>query len=724
MSLLAGVPAPSDVNTIVTVRALALSPTGAELTSDQFSVRVTDDKWALPPSEVGGADDRSPRPVTCLPTSAVTTATVVIAADGDAATGRERASTVRAFAGHLLLPVAAVTYLPASNDAVDDRSALVAGVGDAADRAGPRVILRWEVGCGNVLAEHLDRLERLEGTAGDGSMSAAVGRGVVGWHVATRKPPEQPRRRRRATYRFVPTATPVVAVSPPTSRPVPTRTVTEPDPTRVPPPPTTLSTTESQPRQTRRRRTRRPRPGRATTPLGAQSSLTTVPPPYVEPEPIFYPESTSTLETTTSPYVEPSVPAVRDRTPSRRRSTAPPFVEPSQTEFSTTRARVTTPTPTLPRSPTSDLHWTGVPLRLRLNSNQIVRRPIPDDLFGGGAPGPLGLRLLTADGLVASQWLRLDRSARRLIGMPLDTHIGQSMYILEATDSVGRVARATVMVEVRRTSVSGSNVAFESSAKLGLDYFRFSEDVHLRLDVIGKIAGGFGDRDASQLTVTRVVPGSVVVAWTNSSVRGDSVCPLSTLVDLRSRMLSPDGSVSPQFRSALHPYRVLAAEMVPRGACATESLGPPAPSSTAIPDPVPPQKVTEPDRVVTIVVPLIILIVCVIIAIIVACVLIRRRRGTQKSSSPDKAVKPGAPVIFASELDDNGASPPSKPLIGLGGERAPAPPDYLAATAGTPPVHDHRRPLLASEQMSPLRYQPPPGSALKQPAIHSTSSRR
>ena len=695
-SLLEGVPGISDAKKSFTVKLVADDSSGREKVVDQFSINVVEETQVESGGEsdnLGTVDDQLPRPVRCLPTSAVTTATVVIDADEDAG-GADRASTVRRFAGHLDLPVAAVRYLPAGKAPLDDSSALVAGVGDAAGkgRESGGVVLQWEVGCGNVFAAHMDRLQRVESTAADGTMSAAVGHGVVGWHVANKKPTtagtKRPRQR-RAAQRLSPTATPVVVVTPPTSRPVPTHTVKEPDPTRVPPsrvvfttPSTMFPTTVSERRRTRRRRTRRPRPGRTT-------------PVVTEP----------TTSTSTRSY-----------------TVQPPYIESSVTELPTTTP-VITATPPLPPLRGSDLHWSGIPLRVDLYSNEILNLRVPDDLFEGGAPGGLRLRLLTADGLVVSQWLRLEEATNRLIGMPLDIHTKQQMYILEATDSTGRIARATVMVEVHRKTASSHNAAFESAVKLGLDYIRFTENMALRLDVIRKIAGAFGDADPSQLAVTRIASGSVEISWTNSSIPGDGICPWSTLVDIRSRMLAPDGSINPSFREALRPYQVVSATMTPRGSCTTASLKPPHVTSTQGPKP---QKVTDRGEIVNIVVPIVIVVCCIIIAIIIACILIRKRRQAEKASSPDKAVKPGAPVIFASELDDNGTAPPSKPLIGMNGERAPAPPDYLAATAGTPPVHDHRRPLLsdlATEQMSPLRFQPPPGSAIKQAGVHSSSRR-
>ena len=80
------------------------------------------------------------------------------------------------------------------------------------------------------------------------------------------------------------------------------------------------------------------------------------------------------------------------------------------------------------------------------------RRVPEDELFAGGAPGPGGhlqLRLLTADGLAVDEWLRLDGGRGRLIAMPLEAHVGRRQnYVLEATDSAGGVARATVTVQV------------------------------------------------------------------------------------------------------------------------------------------------------------------------------------------------------------------------------------------------------------------------------------
>ncbi len=48
--------------------------------------------------------------------------------------------------------------------------------------------MQWEVGCGNVNANHMPILQQLESTSSDSSMSQAVGHGIIGWHVTNNKP--------------------------------------------------------------------------------------------------------------------------------------------------------------------------------------------------------------------------------------------------------------------------------------------------------------------------------------------------------------------------------------------------------------------------------------------------------------------------------------------------------------------------------------------------------
>ena len=59
------------------------------------------------------------------------------------------------------------------------------------------------------------------------------------------------------------------------------------------------------------------------------------------------------------------------------------------------------------------------------------------------------------------------------------------------------------------------------------DFESFVGDVDTRLDVVNRIARALGDHGATpQMRVTRLVPGSITLCWTNSSLMTSSTCPL------------------------------------------------------------------------------------------------------------------------------------------------------------------------------------------------------
>jgi len=82
---------------------------------------------------------------------------------------------------------------------------LVAGPGDVTGpvKVADGILLRWNVGCGNVHAPHMSVLERLEQTAQDGRMSRDLQFPVVGWRVTNKAG----RIKRSYVVRVRPTAT-------------------------------------------------------------------------------------------------------------------------------------------------------------------------------------------------------------------------------------------------------------------------------------------------------------------------------------------------------------------------------------------------------------------------------------------------------------------------------------------------------------------------------------
>jgi len=72
-------------------------------------------------------------------------------------------------------------------------------------------------------------------------------------------------------------------------------------------------------------------------------------------------------------------------------------------------------------------------------------------------------------------------------------------------------------------------LSHEFSVVLDADIVRFMALVDERVDVVGRIARALGDRRPTHVRITRLVPGSVTLCWTNTSLMPDrprSNCPV------------------------------------------------------------------------------------------------------------------------------------------------------------------------------------------------------
>jgi len=722
--LIEGVPQIDDVGKTVQIAVSITEKSDNDLQqmltyTDTFEIRVAEESSNIVERDVSSlsdaiSDDTAPRSIRCLPGTAVTTATLVVDADVMRMTGAERSQMLKAIAAHLELPVSGLRLTAASgNTPIDDGSALVAGAGNvpstSTDESRPKTLVQWEVGCGNVFSAHMAVLQRVETTALDGSMASAIGRGVIGWHVANKKPASALRLRRQVP-RVIATATPTVSIAPPTRQPVPTRTVQDPQPTVVVTVPAVVTRPTTKPPKTKPTTTARP-----------------TKPPKTTKERVQRQTTLRTTTVTTVPSTRPT---------SRATERLVKELEPSVvTKIATTTTDAPTPPLVITKATVTmypPLTWTGMFRRLDVSVNEIVNVELPSNAFEGGAPGRLTLQLLTEDGLSASlSWLKLNGSSGRLYGMPMESQVGLRDYIIVATDAAKMTARGTFSTEVSiRPKVAYP--AFISSAAFDLDFDTFCENDTLRLDVANKLGRAFGDPDARNLAITRVVKGSVILAWTNSSMTGETDCPDEELNAVQSKMFNSDGTIRSSFSEAIQPYRLLSVQMTKRESCGTDSIRatpgvapvvarsepPPRESAKSTVSPDSPPKVAQGSNATVIIIVLIVIAIVIIVTIIVCCI-VCRRRNRSKSESPDKKSKQGVPIILAYELHDMDSlsGTPSKPLIGTGAEKPPAPPNYQLATGtnGTAPSSDHRQPLLASnsaaDQMSPLKFQPPPGTS-------------
>ncbi|KAK2158029.1 hypothetical protein LSH36_178g01025 [Paralvinella palmiformis] len=188
--------------------------------SDIFSVKIRadsphDDTTAVPVKNI--QNDEELRPIKCPQGSSVTMATIMVDTDMSMMRPLERVRMVHGMCHHLGMPMDIVRLMPLGNRPMFDSLALVAGPGDVKRPMYSGAMIQWEVGCGNVFANHMPILQQLENTAHDGSMGHAVGYGIMGWHVTNNKPHSAKRIKRRVHIQ--PTATQELMPPLPTKQP-------------------------------------------------------------------------------------------------------------------------------------------------------------------------------------------------------------------------------------------------------------------------------------------------------------------------------------------------------------------------------------------------------------------------------------------------------------------------------------------------------------------------
>jgi len=648
--------------------------------SDREDIMLSSGEDYMPLTQVPSNRLNDFRHVKCQPNAAVTTATVIVDADEGSFLAKERVNLLRKFSSHLGLPVSMVHLAPSRDDRpIFDDSALVAGPGDIKHPKHTGLLVQWNVGCGNVFAEHMPILELLEVTSSNGSMTKTIGCGVVGWHI-TSKRPQQTRRLKRQVHFNNPTATAMPSVVRPTGRPQPTMTVpdtassTDIPETRIVP--TTISSVS---------------PDSPIKPTRSPIPTTT----YVTITP------TRVLSTTTSTVsvikssstAAPSFPVIEasigtEDTTVRFDSTE---VLPSgMSVFPSHPGSVTSLSATSPKLPTSKATKrppkTPKPLSTETpNQAPFIKKPlaivdavvgnlltfrIPDDLFmdveDGGAENLTLLLLVDDDQMVEPpSWIKLNETSRTLYGLPLDENIGMHHYQLAAADRQGKLVKTPCNVSVQPRPAS-SKPNHELSVTLDLDFEKVAYDLETRVNLINKIAAAFGDKDASKMIITSISRGSVVITWTNNTIPFEP-CPEKEIRALLAYLLLPDGAINETFAKAMEPYRVLNAGASHIGPCAHLDSH----KTTAEPDEittsvmpkgveVKPREQPESNLLLLILIPLVIVAVLLLILIIICVLCYKKQKRRQKEQDKLSGLhKGGIPIIFADELDDKPDTPTS-----------------------------------------------------------------
>ncbi|OWF55736.1 Dystroglycan [Mizuhopecten yessoensis] len=753
---LKGVPSPSDVGQ----QYLEVVIGGHHNTQakDVFSISVTGENPAEFVMQSPPSDSGRPNTVRCRRDLHETAVTVVLDTDLDHLSALERIQLMESMTKFLPLNLDMLKLLPVGNKPFIDNNALVAGPGDVKTPTKSGALLSWLVGCGEVNKDHMPVIMDVEPRAKDGSMSKALGQSIIGWHVTNTEQQAKLRRRRQAIRA---TATPGLSQAPPTDLPsqrVPvkdTDTLMRSVPNMESPMFTPTKTADIKPTKTAVMPSASPEdhghdhshmmtklPTLDTTTKKAMTDGAITPSAQPDPEPEPEPRATEILPTKT--YTMTDAPTKIPRPVTE----APPYCPPDDQ----------------PRSPFKKNRMG----QIYFTAGQFAEFAIHDDLFfdcKDGNTRSLRLDLFKGDNeiLPVNSWVGLkhkEDGAWVIQGLPMNLNEGTEKYRLTAMNTRGTspaVEEFTVVV-LTQDGISYEKPSHEIALTLDNDFDTF--DFNDRLLLMKKLARLAGDGNPDNIEVLRVARGSVIYAWTNSSLPRDS-CPVTEIQNMAGKFLREDGTVRKTAKNRLAPYKLSGMELAPKGACMNDPNFPtlgvkkqptpePEPSKKPdSPDAEPPYKVEtttpEPDVNpgkaaqgdddevwITTVVPAVVIVAILLIALLIACILYRKKRkGKMSLEDKNTFVNKGAPVIFPDEYDEK-PNDSTKPLI-MDDEKPPMPPpEYTRASSeSSRSSADNKNDNDMGEELemnepdvhSPL-YQPPPpvpaSGGNKQPRPHVT----
>lgn len=762
---LKGVPSPSDIGQ--QYLEVVVGGYDNRQVKDVFSIAVTGEaptEFVMQPSQPSTTG--KPNTVRCRRNLRETAVTIVLDTDLDQLNAKDRIQLLEKMTNFLPLSLDMLKLLPVGNKPFIDNNALVAGPGDVKSPTNSGVLLSWLVGCGVVNKDHMPVIMKVEPSAKDGSMSKALGKSIIGWHVTNMEQEAKIRRRRQAIHA---TPTPTLRQSPPTDHPsqvVPIVKDTDAlarsipnmaSPTFTP----VIKTTKAEDIQptkvvdmpsaspglpaTDHMMTKLSKPGQP-----GKKPLTDgviIPSGMPEPLPEHLPPKTEILPTKT--YTMTAAPTKVMPVVTQ----APPYCPPDDQ----------------PRGPFKKNRMPS----LYFTAGQFSEFSVPDDLFFDCVEGDtrsLRLDLFQRDtqGLPDNSWLGLkhrEDGTWVLQGLPMSLHEGTDKYTLTAMNSKG-IAPSSEHFSIVVLTQDGAKYAkptHEIALTLDYDFDEFTYTDGFAL--MKKIAKLSGDENMDNVEVLGITRGSVIYAWTNSTLPRDS-CPVGEISNMVGKFLREDGTVRKSAKNRLSPYKLTGTELSPKGACLNHPDFPTLGVKQATVDPTAGPK-SEPDVVddseddeepaykfetttvpepglgkaaqgdddevwITTVVPAVVIVAILLVALLIACILYRKKRkGKMSLEDKNTFVNKGAPVIFPDEYDEK-PNDSTKPLI-MDEEKPPMPPpEYTRASSeSSRSSGDNKNENNAGEELemaepdvtSPL-YQPPPpvpaSGGNKQPRPHVT----
>ena len=548
---LSGIPEPKDKGQVyLEVKAIGDHNSRAD---DVFSIEVVDDSsmsvGASKPKKVG---DNVPKLVRCRREEPETVSTVIVDVDIHSLNPSERIGIFSNLASHLNLATEMLKMLPVGNKPMFDTTALVAGPGDTKEPKHQGVLVSWLVGCGKVEADHLPVLQQLEMLAKNGDMGSALGHSIVGWHVTNSRFQQKPRRKRAAT------ATPTM------SMPAPTKVVDMKSSAIEPTASVMIQPTKTVDVQ----------PTAAVKPTET-AAISPTPTTQMTQTMSVTPEPTTVLPTKTFTMTTSAV-----TTPTPSTSTESTTKSTTQSTTKSTKKPTEKPTPE-PKCPPSGRGPKKAPMiekqirNFTIMAGEVFRYKIPEDSFFDcydDLTSDLDLYLLLNDNSVPNSfWIQLKKKLLRpyrLTANPLNIHSKNYKFVLRAENYYSKSTDMEFYIDVLGEEMTKAPPSHELSMTIDMDYDEFTSDLSNRLELMNKIADLYGDSNSDSIIVTRIDRGSVIFAWTNKTLPGDS-CPVGDIENLVNKLVNKEGGVSYEASEALLPYKISSAAAVPLGKCAS-----------------------------------------------------------------------------------------------------------------------------------------------------------
>ncbi|KAF6030019.1 hypothetical protein EB796_011674 [Bugula neritina] len=184
------------------------------------------------------------------------------------------------------------------------------------------------------------------------------------------------------------------------------------------------------------------------------------------------------------------------------------------------------------------------------------------------------------------------------------------------------------------------------------NFSQFANDVKSQVSMYSKVKGLFDESGTTQVKISKISSGSVVVAFglydSQMDERTQTGCV--GVQAYKNKLFDAEGNIKTDFAAKCAPYKLLEASFTPQKACI--DVIQPAQDKWEVTAPVPGGSVSQDNTVLYVIIPLTVVVVVVIIVIVVAVVCIRHRRQDSRNVSKSNGtyIEAGVPVVMEGEL--------------------------------------------------------------------------